>query len=72
MEKERPERHERAERKKMVSFYADTEQWAALKSWSEQTGSSVGWLARKAIQEALVRWKEEQALLEKFRKSQRR
>ena len=55
--------------KKMVSFYADPEVWQALKDWSSKTGSSVGWLARKAITEALIRWKDEQVLLERFRQS---
>src|SRR5712692_5795218 len=55
--------------KKMVSFYADPEVWQALKDWSSKTGSSVGWLARKAITEALVRWKDEEVLLERFRQS---
>src|SRR6266851_670256 len=53
--------------KKMVSFYADPEVWQALKDWSSKTGSSVGWLARKAITEALSRWQDEQVLLERFR-----
>lgn len=59
-----------AKAKKMVSFYADPAQWDELKQRSIQTGSSVGWLARKAITEALIRWKDEDALLEKFRQTQ--
>jgi hypothetical protein len=55
--------------KKMVSFYCDPSLWTALKERSELTGLSIGWLARKAITEALSRWKDEDADFERFRRS---
>lgn len=56
--------------KKMVSFYCDEGLWAALKERSELKGLSTGWLARKAIGEALIRWKEEDAAFAKWQAAQ--